>query len=359
MLCGSGTQALQLALTMALTRAGAGATIALPAYTCYDVGSAAVGADAPLALYDIDPDTLGPDLASLERVLVAGARVVVLAPLYGVPVDWESVSNLAARFGATIVEDSAQGHGATWRGKRLGSLGGISVLSFGRGKGWTGGNGGVVLLRGEWAGCQGAVESTGSGADAKCCVALSAQWILGRPSIYGFPRYIPSLNLGVTVYHDPRPPREMTRAAAAAVLSDFEASEREASGRREIAKQYAKDVANVDAVAGIHLGADVVPGYVRFPVRLLGGRPSSACESAGGELRADIRRLGVERGYPMSLGNLEPLAKRIVNTGGGWPGAERLVAEIVTLPTHSKVTVGDCRDVAELFAVGGPFDRAI
>ncbi len=108
--------------------------MALPAFTCYDIASAAVGAGVRVALYDVDPDTLGPDPASLERVLAAGAGAVVAGPLYGVPLEWDALRALADRHGALLIEDAAQGHGASWRGRPLGSLGDLSVLSFGRGK---------------------------------------------------------------------------------------------------------------------------------------------------------------------------------------------------------------------------------
>ncbi|MEO5588654.1 MAG: aminotransferase class I/II-fold pyridoxal phosphate-dependent enzyme, partial [Gemmatimonadaceae bacterium] len=78
-LTGSGTQALHSAIAMTAAQAPPGSTVALPAFSCYDVASAAIGAGMPVALYDLDPSTLGPDRASLERVLQSGARVVVVA----------------------------------------------------------------------------------------------------------------------------------------------------------------------------------------------------------------------------------------------------------------------------------------
>ena len=78
---------------------------------------------------------------SLERALKRGAGVVVVAPLCGIPVDWDRVGRCLAPYGALAVEDAAQGHGAEWRGLPLGGLGTLSVLSFARGKGWTGGRG--------------------------------------------------------------------------------------------------------------------------------------------------------------------------------------------------------------------------
>jgi len=65
----SGTQALQMALTVAGNEIGSNATVALPAFTCFDVATAAVGAGLRISLYDIDPVTLTPDLDSLRGAL--------------------------------------------------------------------------------------------------------------------------------------------------------------------------------------------------------------------------------------------------------------------------------------------------
>ena len=69
-----GTTALTLALIGVLQdRPGA---IALPAYGCYDLATAADGANAAVILYDLDPRTLAPDLAQLHDVLRQGAAAV-------------------------------------------------------------------------------------------------------------------------------------------------------------------------------------------------------------------------------------------------------------------------------------------
>ncbi len=149
-LCSSGTHALQLVLDAARRRLGAETTVALPAFTCYDVATAAVAGRQPVVLYDIDPDTLAPDLDSVRAALRAGARIIVASPLYGIPVPWEPLADLAKEFGAIVIEDAAQGQGALWNGRPVGSLGELSVISFGRGKGWTGGGGGAVLMRGSF-----------------------------------------------------------------------------------------------------------------------------------------------------------------------------------------------------------------
>ena len=142
----SGTHALQLALEVAL-RARSGGVVAIPGFTCFDVATAVVGSGARVILYDIDPATLQPDFESLESAFRSGASIAVIASLYGMPIRWDDVQSAAAAHDVLVIEDAAQGHGATWKGQPLGSLGDLSVLSFSRGKGWTGGYGGALLPR--------------------------------------------------------------------------------------------------------------------------------------------------------------------------------------------------------------------
>jgi perosamine synthetase len=328
LLCGSGTQALTIAIQEAARRVDSEAPVALPAFSCFDVASAAIGAKARISLYDLDPETLSPDLASLERVLRAGAGVVVVAHLYGIPVDWESVAGLARRYGAVLVEDAAQGHGGSWNGRRLGSLGDIAVLSFGRGKGWTGGSGGAVLFESESP--QEVLPEPDFSARGAVSVRAAAQWALARPSIYRLPVSLPALGLGETVYRAPNPVKAMTRAAAAMLLATYETSNAETQFRKERGKQLLLLVADSPRARAIRPPDHAVAGLLRLPVRLAGG-----LGSLGDPRRA--RSLGASSSYPSALSDLPAVAAHLDRTVNHWPGAGVLVQELVTLPTHSRV----------------------
>src|SRR5262245_42349438 len=93
-LVGSGSQALQLAITESARSYADAPIVALPAFTCYDVATAAVGAGFPVILFDVNPATLEPDFESVRAALQAGARIVVVSPLYGFPVDWTTLTSL-------------------------------------------------------------------------------------------------------------------------------------------------------------------------------------------------------------------------------------------------------------------------
>src|SRR5439155_271560 len=160
--------------------------------------------------------TLAPDLDSMTATLAEGARVIVVAPPFGVPVDWDAIEQCLMGFGALAIEDAAQGHGALWRGAPVGSAGALSVLSFGRGKGWTGGRGGALLIR-RFPLDAGVGGSRAAGPfDELAALGTGvAQCVLGRPAVYRLPAALPLLHLGETRFHSPTELRRMTRAAAA------------------------------------------------------------------------------------------------------------------------------------------------
>jgi dTDP-4-amino-4,6-dideoxygalactose transaminase len=322
----SGTLALQAAVEEAQRRVGAAGGIALPAFGCYDLATAAVGARSRISLYDLDPATLAPDLADVERVLRAGARVLVVAPLCGIPVEWDDLETLARRFGAMLVEDAAQGHGARWGGRPLGSLGAISVLSFGRGKGWTGGGGGALLLRAAPASSAPSADRAASALSA--LVRAAAQWALGRPGLYGIPASIPTLGLGETRYHAPGAVRGISAVSAALAERTAEAASREASGRRTVARELSERIPATASLQPIRILAGADPGYLRLPLRL--ARGLSALPSP-----AAAARLGIARSYPTTLAELPAVRIRLRTANGHWRGAAELVRTLITIPTHS------------------------
>src|SRR5256714_1660205 len=274
MLLGSGTQALELAIGIASRVVGEPAVVALPAFSCYDVAAAAVGAGVGIALYDVDPWTLAPDLESVTATLAEGARVIVVAPLFGVPIDWDAIEQCLKGFGALAIEDAAQAHGALWRGTPVGSAGALSVLSFGRGKGWTGGRGGALLIR--RFPLEGGVDGPRAAGPFDEVAALGtavAQCVLGRPAVYRLPAGLPFLHLGETRYHAPTALRRMTRAAAALLERTLPLATQEAAARRVNAQaMLARLPPHSPARTGTPPPAGT-PGFLRLPPPVPGGLP--------------------------------------------------------------------------------------
>ena len=349
LLVGSGTQALTLALRAAaeargVTLGGGPGVVALPAYGCYDIATAAVAANAKIALYDVNPSTLAPDLASVTATLAEGAGVIVVAPLYGIPVDWDAIEQCVRAFGALAVEDAAQGHGAAWRGRRLGSLGRLSVLSFGRGKGWTAGEGGALVVRDEARVPEDVPQQPGGVGELRVAIRALAQAILGRPEVYGLPAAVPWLHLGETRYHEPQEPRAMSRTAAAVLERTLPHATREAELRRANALATLQCLESsrgrTGGVGTFTPPPGSTPGYLRLPLTLAQGINGFADP-------ARARRAGAAPGYPTTLADLPAVQRRLVRAGR-WPGAEELVRQLVTLPTHSLLEDEDCATLVRL-----------
>lgn len=333
----SGTSALRLALE-GLQRVRPG-PVALPAYCCYDVATAAVGVGVDVLLYDVDPATLSPDPASLAEAASRGAATIVVAHLYGIPVDMEVVAGVAEGHGAVVVEDAAQGVGGWWGDRPLGAVGSLGILSFGRGKGVTGGRGGLLLAndsRGEEV-LSGVADRLGSRRPGIAPLAASAgQWLFGRRWLYGMPRAIPWLRLGDTVYRPPWPPSALPRSAAGLLSHTLRSADRAATERRERAARLLERVDAGGPFRAIRPPDASVPGYLRLPL-LLPETASSARPSR------ELRCLGVMPGYPEPLGSLPPLREAILAAPGPQPGARLLTERLVTLPVHRLLREPDLR----------------
>lgn len=79
---------------------------------------------------DIDPvrRTLNPD--KLEAAITSRTKAIMPVHLYGMPAEMDRIMAIAERHGIPVIEDAAQAHGATYRGKRVGQFGEIACFSF-------------------------------------------------------------------------------------------------------------------------------------------------------------------------------------------------------------------------------------
>ena len=329
LLVDSGTSALRLAIESLATATAPAARVALPAYACYDLATAAIGAGAEVSFYDIDPATLGPDWSSLGAALSARVDAVVLVHQYGVPVDIDRARALCDAHGAVVIEDAAQGAGAWWRHRRLGASGDLGILSFGRGKGMTAGGGGALLAtgpRGRELLDASRLRVARGGPGVGSWVRLTAQALLSHPMVYGIPARIPWLALGETPYHEPWLPRAIDAAEAGVIQSAADRADREADIRGQAAARLGEMLRNRAGVSLVQppAGDGIKPGWLRYPVLL------SAENRARGD-KALPDRLGIVAGYPLPLASLPQLRAA---SAGDWPGATRLAKELVTLPTH-------------------------
>jgi dTDP-4-amino-4,6-dideoxygalactose transaminase len=85
-------------------------------------------------LVDADPQTYNLDVGKLAAAITRATRAIMPVHLYGQPAAMEPIRAIARRHGLLVIEDSAQGHGADYCGRRTGSLGDAAAFSFYPGK---------------------------------------------------------------------------------------------------------------------------------------------------------------------------------------------------------------------------------
>ncbi len=124
----SGTSALHLALLAA--GIGEGDEVITVPFTFVASVAAICYVGAKPVFVDIDPLTYTMQPARLEEAITPRARAVIPVHLYGRPADMDPILEIARRRNLTVIEDAAQAHGATYRGRRAGSLGDLGCFSF-------------------------------------------------------------------------------------------------------------------------------------------------------------------------------------------------------------------------------------
>ena len=138
----SGTAALHTSL--AALGVGPGDEVILPAwswYACYNAilmtGALPVFAETDESL-NIDPD-------DMERKITAQTKAIMVLHLYGAAAGMDRILEIARRRNVKVLEDAAQGVGAEYRGRPLGTLGEMGIYSFQISKTITSGEGGAVM----------------------------------------------------------------------------------------------------------------------------------------------------------------------------------------------------------------------
>lgn len=333
-----GTSALVLALRLAV---GDGGAVAYPGFACVDLAAAARFTGVRVRVYDIDPVTLSPDIDSLRRATRRGVRAIVVAHLHGYPSDMRAVREVAAEAGVPVIEDAAQGAGGTFDGRQLGSFGNLTIVSFGRGKGTTGGHGGALLAADAAFDDRLARAMAHLGTPprgARALFAAGAQWVFGRPLLYGIPSRVPWLHMGEMVYRPAHAPRALSTASAAMVRRALRVRSAEVIARRRIAAALTVAAEEGGDLTAVRIASGGEGGYLRFAVRDSGGRgPRPA--------------LGVLRGYPRTVLEQEEIGPCLAEGEPPTPGADQLRRELFTLPTHRFVTKADLNALVEWLRV--------
>ena len=140
----NGTVALEAAL-LALG-IGPGDDVVVPPRTFIATAGAVVLHGARPVFADVDPDSGNLTAETIEAALTPRIRAIIVVHLGGWPADMEPIMEFARGRGLKVIEDCAQSHGASYRGRLTGSFGDVGVFSFCQDKIMTtGGEGGMLI----------------------------------------------------------------------------------------------------------------------------------------------------------------------------------------------------------------------
>jgi perosamine synthetase len=166
---------------------------------------------------DIDTETWNLDPALLEKKITPKTKAILVVHLFGHPVDMDPVLDLAKKYNLAVVEDCAEAHGATYKGKKVGGLGDVGCFSFYANKIITTGEGGMITTN-------------------NAALAEKARNLKGLA--FGDVNKFMHKDIGVNY--------RMTNLQAALGCAQFENIENIIAAKRRIAKRYTERFKNFD-----------------------------------------------------------------------------------------------------------------
>jgi dTDP-4-amino-4,6-dideoxygalactose transaminase len=296
----SGTSGLHLGLLAA--GIGPGDEVIVPSFTFAATANSVALTGATPVFADIEASSFCLDPASVRASLTERTRAIMPVHLYGHPADVDALGAIAQEHGLVLFEDAAQAHGATWRGRPVGSFGSFAMFSLYPTKNMTSGEGGMVSC-------------------ATDAIARGVRLLRNQGMERQYANEVVGFNARMTDIHA-------------------------AIGRVQLTKlpgwtqARQRNAAYLDA----HLAGVVVPPvaseathvYHQYTIRVAGG---------GAERDRMVLALREEHGvgsgvyYPIPNHRLASLTR--FAPGLELPSTEAAAAEVISLPVHPSLTDGD------------------
>ncbi len=303
----SGTAALHLAM-MALN-IGAGDEVITSAHTFIATSEPIALLGARPVFVDIDPRTYNLDPNKLESAITPRTKAIIPVHLYGQPAEMDAIMEIARKHNIPVIEDAAQAHGATYRGRSVGTMGLMTCFSFYPGK-----NLGAY-------GDAGALVTNDDELNHKIRMLRDH----GRTSKYeheisGYGFRLDGIQgaiLDVKLKH----------------LPEWNAA------RRAHADYYTELLSNVDA----SIVTPYEPAYVKAVYHLYVIRTRQR-----DELLEYLKARDIEAGihYPVPL-HMQPVYKNLGHQRGEFPETERAAQEILSLPIYPELAHAQMERVVE------------
>lgn len=139
------THALEMAAVLCNVQPGD--EVILPSYTFVSTADAFVQRGAKLVFVDIRPDTMNLDERLIEEAITEKTKVIVPVHYAGVGCAMDEIMEIARKHHLKVVEDAAQGVGAYYNGRALGSIGDFGCYSFHETKNYSMGEGGAITFQ--------------------------------------------------------------------------------------------------------------------------------------------------------------------------------------------------------------------
>ena len=143
----SGTAALHMAL--AACGCGVGDHVLVTAYSWSSSATCILHHNCIPVFVDIDWETMNMDTAKIEAAITPRTRAIMVVHLHGLAVDMDAVLEIARKHDLRVIEDACQSHGATFRGRKVGTFGDCAAFSFNQNKCLCSGEGGMFVTSDE------------------------------------------------------------------------------------------------------------------------------------------------------------------------------------------------------------------
>ncbi|MBN2789320.1 MAG: DegT/DnrJ/EryC1/StrS family aminotransferase [Candidatus Delongbacteria bacterium] len=142
--CANGTDALQI--TMMAAGIEPGDEVITTPFTFIATAETIKILGAKPVFVDVKPDTYNIDADLIESVITEKTKAIIPVHLYGQSADMDKIMAIAVKYDLKVIEDNAQGFGAKYKGKQLGSIGHMATVSFYPAKNLgAAGDGGLIL----------------------------------------------------------------------------------------------------------------------------------------------------------------------------------------------------------------------
>ncbi len=293
----SGSDAILLSL-MALGT-GPGDEVITTPYTFFSTVSSISRLGATPVMVDIDPETYNIDPERVAEAITGNTKAVIPVHLFGQTADMSRINGLASEKGIYVIEDACQSIGATYRGRKAGSLGSAGCFSFFPSKNLGGcGDGGMIVTDDEKF--------------ASTCRMLRNHG--------GHQRY----------YHDVVGINSRLDAVQAAVLAvKMKYLDGWSDGRRKNAAVYDSGLSGIRDVTTPVIAEGNVSIYNQYVIR---ARDRDCLKEWLG-----TNSIGCEIYYPVPL-HLQKCFSYLGGREGDLPEAEKAAKETLALPIYSELT---------------------